>query len=77
MEYSQETLYEIMEDYEVDVPGTIDAKDLPKVITKLGIMNPLPHMHHVLRAGGCTLNDKRINYREFSMNLEQEILRRK
>ena len=60
MEYSRENLYDIMQDYDRDGDGTIDAKDLPKVIKKLGIMNPDPHLQHVLRAGGLGIEEKRI-----------------
>ena len=56
MEYSRETLYDIMQDYEDD-DHTIDVKDLPKVIKKLGIMHPGPHIQVVLQAGKCGLND--------------------
>jgi len=81
MEYSQETLYDVMQDYDfelgTDKEGTIDANDLPKVIKKLGIMNPDPHLEHVLRAGGCGLQHKRIVYADFASQLEMEILKRK
>ena len=77
MEYSRETLYDIMQDYDFVADGTIDVQDLPKVIKKLGIMNPDPHIHHVLRAGRCGPNDKRIEYTDFSINLETEITKRK
>jgi len=40
-------------------------------------MNPDPHLEHVLRAGGCGLQHKRIVYRDFAAQLEQEILKRK
>jgi Ca2+-binding EF-hand superfamily protein len=40
-------------------------------------MNPDPHLHHVLRAGRCGANDKRIAYADFSRNLEAEITKRK
>ena len=69
MEYSRETLYDIMQDYE-DEDHSIDVKDLPKVIKKLGIMHPGPHIHHLLRAGKCGLNDQRIDCLDFSRNLE-------
>jgi Ca2+-binding EF-hand superfamily protein len=42
MEYSQDALTDIMQEYDFERDGTIDAKDLPKVIKKLGIMNPEP-----------------------------------
>lgn len=53
MEYSQDSLLEIMEEYDFERDGTIDSKDLPKVIKKLGIMNPEPHIHLILKAGRC------------------------
>ena len=77
MEYSRETLYDIMQAYDLDGEGTIDVKDLPKVIKKLGIMNPDPHMHHVLKAGCGNVTDKRIDFATFSMNLEAEVTKRK
>jgi Ca2+-binding EF-hand superfamily protein len=77
MEYSRETLYDIMQDYDFERDGTIDATDLPKVIKKLGIMNPDPHLRLVLQAGRCGANDKRIHYGDFSLNLEAEIMKRK
>lgn len=77
MEYSRETLYDIMQGYDLDGEGTIEASDLPKVIKKLGIMNPDPHMHHVLMAGCGNLTDKRIDFATFAMNLESEVTRRK
>jgi Ca2+-binding EF-hand superfamily protein len=77
MEYSSETLYDLMQDYDLESSGFIETKDLAKVIKKLGIMNPEPHLHHVLRAGGCGPNDKRIDYTAFSRDLEAEITRRK
>lgn len=66
-----------MEEYDFERDGTIDAKDLPKVIKKLGIMNPEPHIHLILKAGRCRAQDKRIDYVEFSGFLEAEIARRK
>lgn len=77
MEYSQDTLLEVMQEYDFERDGTIDAKDLPKVIKKLGIMSPEPHIPHVLRAGRCLPQDKRIDYADFSRCLEAEIARRK
>ena len=76
MEYSRETLYDIMLDYAVEGDGYIEARDLPKVIKKLGIMNPDPHLHHVLQAGGCGPNDTRIDIHRFARNLEAEIAKR-
>ena len=76
MEYSQETLYDIMVDYAVEGDGYIEARDLPKVIKKLGIMNPDPHLHHVLQAGGCGPNELRIHCQRFALNLEAEIAKR-
>lgn len=77
MDYSQETLFEVMQEYDVERDGTIDAKDLPKVIKKLGIMNPEPHLAQVLRAGRYRAQDKRIDYTDFAVNLEAEIAKRK
>ena len=77
MEYSRETLYDIMQEYDFEHDGTIDVSDLSKVLKKLGIMNPEPHLHHVLLAGRCGPNDKRIDYTDFSLNLEAEITKRK
>ena len=49
MEYSWETLDYIMQDYEVDGgESTIEAKDIPRVIKKLLIMNLDQHLHHML-----------------------------
>lgn len=53
MEYSQDALVDIMQEYDFERDGTIDAKDLPKVIKKLGIMNPEPQIPLILRAGRC------------------------
>jgi Ca2+-binding EF-hand superfamily protein len=39
IEYSRETLYEMMQTYDFEQDGTIDVQDLCKVIKKLGIMN--------------------------------------
>lgn len=77
MEYSSETLFELMEVYDYDRDGTIDSQDLPKVLKKLGIMNPEPHLRAILKAGRCGPNDKRIGYTDFSLNVEAEILKRK
>jgi Ca2+-binding EF-hand superfamily protein len=77
MEYSQDSLLEVMQEYDFERGGTIDAKDLPKVIKKLGIMNPEPHIPAVLRAGRCLPQDKRIDYADFSRYLEAEIAKRK
>jgi Ca2+-binding EF-hand superfamily protein len=77
MEYSRETLADVMQEYDFEREGTIDADDLPKVIKKLGIMNPEPHLEHLLRAGHCGPSDKRIVYADFSLNLEAEISKRK
>jgi Ca2+-binding EF-hand superfamily protein len=41
-----------MKEYDLENDGTIDAKDLTKVIKKLGIMNPEPNMSIVFKAGG-------------------------
>ena len=40
-------------------------------------MNPDPHIEHVLRAGGCGPQHKRIAYADFALQLEAEILKRK
>jgi len=77
MDYSQETLFEVMQEYDFEQDGTIDAKDLLKVIKKLGIMNPEPHLPQVLRAGRYRAQDKRIDYTDFAVNLEAEIAKRK
>ena len=77
MEYNRESIFEIMKDYDFDQDGTIDIKDLPKVIKKLGIMNPEPHIGTILKAGGCGKSDKRIDYTDFSVNLEQEVQKRR
>lgn len=66
-----------MEEYDFQRDGTIDSRDLPKVIKKLGIMNPEPHIHLILKAGRCRIQDKRIDYIEFSGFLEADITRRK
>lgn len=64
-------------DFERDSEGTIDARDLPKVVKKLGIMNPEPHLSALKRAGGCTDNDKVIDYRSFALNIEEFVKKKK
>jgi Ca2+-binding EF-hand superfamily protein len=76
MDHSRETLVEVMQLYDVHNDGTIDPGDLPKVINKLGIMNPDPHLHNVFRAGRCQPGE-RLDYADFAANLEAEIRRRK
>lgn len=53
MEYRSESLYQIMQEYDIERDGTIDSKDLVKVMKKLGLMNPEPNMHLIMKAGGC------------------------
>lgn len=60
MEYSSESLYQIMQQYDVEKDGTIDSKDLVKVIKKLGLMNPEPNIHLIMKAGGCQVTNKKI-----------------
>lgn len=50
--YSRDSLYQIMKQYDVDGSGTIEAFDLGKVIKKLGIMNPEPHIATIMKIGG-------------------------
>lgn len=76
MDHSRETLVDVMQSYDVNNDGTIDPRDLPKVINKLGIMNPDPHLEHVFRAGRAQ-EGERIDYVDFATNLEAEIRRRK
>ena len=40
-------------DYDYDNDGTIDVKDLRKIVKKLGIQNPEPHMELLLKTGNC------------------------
>mmetsp|Transcript_42490 Transcript_42490/g.65152 ORF Transcript_42490/g.65152 Transcript_42490/m.65152 type:complete len:154 (-) Transcript_42490:263-724(-) len=40
-------------------------------------MNPEPHLAIILEAGGCGKKDKRLDYADFSTNLESEIQKRK
>lgn len=75
MDHSQEALVDVMESYDVNNDGTMDPRDLSKVINKLGIMNPDPHLEHVFRAGRSQ-EGERIDYRDFATNLEAEIRRR-
>jgi Ca2+-binding EF-hand superfamily protein len=76
MDHSKETLVDVMQSYDVNNDGTIDPRDLSKVINKLGIMNPDPHLEHVFRAGRSE-EGERIVYVDFATNLETEIRRRK
>jgi hypothetical protein len=62
MEYSKDTIYDVMLDYDLLSEGLIDAKDLPKVIKKLGIMNPEPHLALILRAGGQLPSDTKTRH---------------
>jgi Ca2+-binding EF-hand superfamily protein len=54
MDYSRESLFELMSEYDFDQEGSIETKDLIKVLKKLGIMNPEPHISTLLRVGGCS-----------------------
>lgn len=65
-----------MKFYDIENDGTIDSKELLKVIRKLGIMNPDPHFEILMKAGRVRTTDKRISYREFSSNLLAEINKR-
>jgi len=51
-----------MKSYDFENDGTIDAKELIKVIRKLGIMNPEPHFNILMKAGKARPADKRISY---------------
>jgi Ca2+-binding EF-hand superfamily protein len=55
-----------MKDYDLEEDGTIDSKDLVKVIKKLGIMNPEPNLHLVIKAGGCQASNKRLSCIDFA-----------
>lgn len=76
MDHSSETLVEVMQSYDANDDGTIDPGELSKVINKLGIMNPDPHLENVFRAGRCQPGE-RIDIADFAANLEGEIRRRK
>ena len=65
-----------MAEYDFERDGTIDSNDLPKIIKKLGIMNPEPHIGLVLKEGRCRTQDKRIDYAEFASFLQVDIARR-
>jgi len=39
--------------YDYEQNGQMDTKDLVKVIQKLGIMNPQPHIDQVMIAAKC------------------------
>jgi Ca2+-binding EF-hand superfamily protein len=66
-----------MKSYDFENDGTIDSKELVKVIRKLGFMNPEPHFNILMKAGKIRPTDKRISYMEFSSNLLAEINKRK
>jgi len=66
-----------MSDYDFDRAGTIEAADLPKVVKKLGIMNPEPHKASLLSAGGCRSDEQTIAISPFASALEAELFRRK
>ena len=76
LQYSDESIYESMQSYDLENDGTIDSKELIKVIRKLGIMNPEPHFNILMKAGKARPTDKRISYTEFSSNLLAEINKR-
>jgi Ca2+-binding EF-hand superfamily protein len=76
MDHSSQNLFELMEEYDFEQDGSIDTKDIIKVIKKLGIMNPEPHVPSLLKAGGCGAKDKRINYQVFSSQVEHFIAKR-
>jgi Ca2+-binding EF-hand superfamily protein len=76
MEYSSESLYQIMQEYDIERDGTIESKDLVKVIKKLGLMNPEPNIHLIMKAGGCQASNKKIQCAEFASKIEAEIIRR-
>jgi Ca2+-binding EF-hand superfamily protein len=75
MDHSRETLVDVMQTYDINNDGTIDPGDLPKVINKLGIMNPDPHLETVFRAGRAQ-EGERVDYVDFATNLEVEIRQR-
>jgi Ca2+-binding EF-hand superfamily protein len=75
--YNREDLEHVMQDYDFERNGTIDAEDLSKVVKKLGIMNPDPHRNSLLSAGGCNMHDKTIDISQFAGTLEAELNRRK
>ena len=75
--YNRDNLEHVMQDYDFNKDDTIEATDLPKVVKKLGIMNPDPHMESLLNAGGCRSDESTIAISQFATALEADMLRRK
>ena len=65
-----------MRSYDVDNSGTIEAFDLGKVIKKLGIMNPEPHISTIIKLGGCSITEKRIPCIRFATELQNQLAKR-
>jgi Ca2+-binding EF-hand superfamily protein len=77
IEYSRDSLYTLLADYDVDRSGKIELFDLPKVIKKLGIMNPNPNLGTVLKLAGVGPDEKRIAYGKFARDLQKELDKRR
>ena len=66
-----------MQDYDFERTGSIETFDLGKVIKKLGIMNPEPHIDSILKMTGVPKEDRRIPYLEFTTTLTQQLAKRR
>jgi Ca2+-binding EF-hand superfamily protein len=63
--YQPESLYEIMQSFDINNTGVIDASVLPQIFKRIGVYKPDAHMKMLMQAGGYQVTDKKIDYIEF------------
>jgi Ca2+-binding EF-hand superfamily protein len=73
MENNQQTLYELMANYDFDNSGTINIQDLVRAFKKLGMLHPEPHLPILMAAGGASPDDERVDYVVYTQALESAI----
>ena len=73
MEVNQQTLYELMAAYDYENTGTILVQDLVRAFKKYGMLHPEPHIPVLLKIGGATESDDKIDYVVFSQQLLSQV----
>lgn len=58
-----------MSQFDFENTGFVDAASVPRVIKRLGILHPEKHMPEILKAGGVSEKEEKIDYITFCYNL--------
>ena len=76
LEYSGEPLHESLSRSDFDNSGTILLSDLTRVMKRIGISNVEAHLPLILKSGGASITDERIDIESFSEKLTREVTKR-